>query len=80
MLPEEKSKLLELFATPETWCQHAEAIDATGEGVSYDDDHAVAWDLSGALCKLFGWKRAHVLFEHMSRHMLGVRKLPSWPA
>jgi len=37
MLPDEKHKLLALFADGQRWCQHAEAKDGTGEAVRYDD-------------------------------------------
>jgi hypothetical protein len=71
MLLEEKERLLSLFDCEDRWCQNAEARDAQGEAVHYDSDAAVAWDLVGGLCWLFGWARATELFGQVSRHILG---------
>lgn len=71
MLPEEKESLLALFDHESRWCQDAEARDANGGAVHFDSEDAVAWDLAGAVCRLFGWKRALELFGQISRHMLG---------
>lgn len=79
MMPDEKTKLLELLAEPAAWCRDAEARDADGEPVTYDSDAAVAWDLTGALCRLFGWRRACVLFPQVDRHVVGKRKGVQWP-
>lgn len=58
----EKSMLLELLDQKNRWCQEVEARDAAGSPVHYNDTSAVAWDLVGAFCKLFGWVRACKLF------------------
>lgn len=73
MLPVERDKLLEFFGDQEHWCQNAEARDAGGEAVCYSDDAAVAWDLTGGMCLLFGWRRACALFQQVERHILGRR-------
>jgi hypothetical protein len=70
MSPIEKDRLLALFDHKSRWCQEAEARDAEGESVHFDSGEAVAWDLVGALCQLFGWTRATELFGQLSRHML----------
>lgn len=70
MSPEEKERLLALFDHESRWCREAEARDSEGESVHYDSDVAVAWDLVGALCRLFGWARATELFGQVSRHLL----------
>ena len=73
MMPEEKEQLLALLDHEGRWCRDAEAHDANGDAVRYDDDAAVAWDVTGALCRLFGWRRACVLFEQLDRHISGRR-------
>ena len=73
MLPEEKDKLLGLVGDGERWCQGAEARDARGEAVRYDDPGAAAWDITGGLCLLFGWRRASALFRQLDKHILGPR-------
>jgi len=73
MMPEEKDKLLALFDSEQRWCQDAEASDSHGEPVKFHDPEAVAWDLTGALCRLFGSQRARVLFEQLDRHLFGKR-------
>ncbi|MFQ5423459.1 MAG: hypothetical protein ACE5F9_05700 [Phycisphaerae bacterium] len=79
MMPDEKKQLLALLEHADKWCRHAEALDAHGHGVVYDDDAAVAWDITGALCRLFGWQRACVLFGQLERHILGKRRTVGWP-
>ena len=79
MMPDEKTELLALLEHAGKWCRDAEAQDANGDPVTCDDDAAVAWDLTGALCRLFGWQRACVLFEQMERHIIGKRKAVGWP-
>ncbi|NQU76741.1 MAG: hypothetical protein HQ546_10555 [Planctomycetes bacterium] len=74
MLPEEKDKLLALFSTEQRWCQDAEARDAQGEPVRYSDESAVAWDLTGGLCLLFGWRRSCALFGQIDRHIFGDQR------
>ena len=69
MLPSEKDRLLTLFADPERWCQGAEARDQKGKPVRLDDASAVAWDITGAICALFGWQRALELFPQLDRHV-----------
>jgi len=79
MMPDEKSKLLALLEHEGKWCRGAEAHDAAGEPVRYDDCAAVAWDITGALCRLFGWQRACVLFPQIERHIIGGPKRMKWP-
>ena len=80
MMPEEKEQLLALLDHERKWCRGAEAQDANGDAVSYDDGAAVAWDLTGAMCRLFGWRRACVLFEQLDRHINGKRVAIGWPS
>lgn len=70
MLAHEKDKLLLLLAGPGCWCQGAEARDGHGDAVQYGDPAATAWDLTGAVCRLFGWKRALCLFPQIEEHLL----------
>lgn len=79
MMPDEKTQLLALLEHHGKWCRDAEAHDANGDPVTYDDDAAVAWDITGALCRLFGWQRACVLFGQMERHIVGKRRTVGWP-
>lgn len=74
MMPDEKNKLLALFDSDERWCQDAEARDASGAAVQYDDPAAVAWDMTGALCYLFGWRRTGVLLGQIERHIRGRKR------
>lgn len=71
MTEREKKDLLELFSIPANWCQETEARNWEGNSVRYDDPSAVAWDLTGGVCRLFGWDRAMELFPVMERHMVG---------
>lgn len=71
MMPDEKTRLLALLTGPGDWCRDAEARDAEGAAVRFDDDTAVAWDITGALCHVFGWRRACVLFEQVEKHLVG---------
>lgn len=80
MMPEEKEQLLAFLDHERRWCRDAEAHDASGDAVRYDDDAAVAWDVTGALCRLFGWRRACVLFGQLDRHINGKRVATGWPA
>ncbi|MBN2559456.1 MAG: hypothetical protein JXQ75_00810 [Phycisphaerae bacterium] len=73
MIPEEKRQLLALFDHEHKWCRDAEAQDANGDAVRYDEAAAVAWDITGALCRLFGWRRACQLFTQLDRHINGER-------
>ena len=59
MMPDGKALLLALLDHAGKWSRNAEALDASGNGVVYDDDAAVAWDITGALRRLFGWQRAY---------------------
>lgn len=79
MMPEEKEQLLVLLQRESQWCRDAEARDASGAAVTYDDGSAVAWDLTGALCRLFGWERARVLFGQFHRQLHGKRRAFGWP-
>jgi hypothetical protein len=72
MTPLEQQQLLALFDRTERWCRHAEARDRLGQPVTYDDEAAVAWDLTGALCHLFGWERAAQLFCHLQSRLDGT--------
>lgn len=78
-MPDEKAKLLSLLDHADKWCRNAEALDASGNPVTYDHDAAVAWDITGALCLLFGWQRACVLFSQLDRHIHGKRIMFGWP-
>ena len=69
MLPDEKDKLLALFDSDKRWCQDAEARDEYGSPVKFNDPSATAWDITGAMCCLFGWKRACTLFGQFERHI-----------
>ena len=71
MLPIEKQDLLSLFADRRRWCQQAEARDAQGNPIRFSASAAVSWDITGALCRLFGWSRACILFGQLERHLLG---------
>jgi hypothetical protein len=80
MMPDEKERLLALLEDQAKWCRDAEARDADGHAVRFEDETAVAWDITGALCWLFGWKRACVLFGQLDRHINGRRVAVGWPA
>lgn len=75
MLPEEKAKLMSLFKTNDNWCRDAEARDTLGVAVRFDDPTAIAWDITGALCHLFGWTRARTLFGQFERHVNKARRV-----
>ncbi|RJP42124.1 MAG: hypothetical protein C4547_00750 [Phycisphaerales bacterium] len=79
MRPNEKEMLLDLLGHEGAWCQQVEAQDAEGGPRQYDDPEAVAWDVTGALCRLFGWPRACVLFGQFDRHVHGRRASYGWP-
>lgn len=79
MMPDEKEQILALLSQQQRWCTKAEAFDADSNAVAYDDDNAVAWDLTGALCRLFGWHRACTLFVQIDRHIHGKRSKFIWP-
>ena len=70
----EKDRLLSMFLLPTSWCKEMEACDSSGESVHYDDPSAVAWDLTGGTCFLFGWDRAQQLFPQLERHLLNSRR------
>lgn len=74
MMPEEKTQLLALFDSESKWCQGSEALDVDGEPVRYNDESAVAWDLVGGMCHLFGWHRARTLFAQLIRHIVGRQR------
>jgi hypothetical protein len=71
MNPDEKEQLLALLRDAPHWCQGAEARDAEGHEVVYSDADATAWDLTGAVCRLFGWNRARALFVQINQQFLG---------
>jgi hypothetical protein len=70
MTHNEKEKLLSMFLHSANWCKDMEARDSSGNSVSFDDSSAVAWDLTGGLCLLFGWNRAEQLFPQLVRYLL----------
>ncbi len=69
MSASEQDRLKAFFDVAARWCQAAEARDERGEPVAFTDYTAVAWDLPGALCRLFGWSRAAELFPALARHV-----------
>lgn len=71
MTSREKQDLLDLFSIPANWCQETEARNWEGNSVRYDDPSAVAWDLTGGMCRLFGWDRAMELFPTVERYVAG---------
>ena len=75
MLPDEKEQLLALFDSDRRWCQDAEARDVYGRPVKFHDPLATSWDITGAMCHLFGWTRACTLFGQLERHINGNRRL-----
>jgi hypothetical protein len=77
MMQNEKDKLIALFGNERNWCQDFEARDEQGEPVPYNDETAVAWDLVGGMCHLFGWARACKLFVQLGRHISGPQR-PRW--
>ncbi len=78
MLPQEKVQLLDLLSSEWRWCREAEARDPQGNAVRYDDQAAVAWDVTGAICFLFGWPRACELFQQLDKHIRGRQRLRAW--
>ena len=74
MKPNEKARMLALFEKQSQWCKHVEAHDRQGQPVHYDDKTAVAWDLVGGMCFLFGWERACALFKEVERHVSGLHR------
>ena len=74
MLQHEKNELLGFFDISARWCQGSEAQDDGGNPVTFDDDLAVAWDLAGGMCRLFGWRRACQLFPQLDRHIHGKKR------
>ena len=75
MLPDERDKLLAFFESDGRWCQNAEARDTHGSPVEFHDPLATAWDITGAMCCLFGWKRACTLFGQLDRHIHKRKRL-----
>lgn len=75
MLKDEKDRLLALLHSRNKWCRDAEARDHQGRPVHFDDPAAVAWDLTGAVCVLFGWARALELFPQLERQLVGGRRV-----
>lgn len=71
MTNEERQAILDLLTDEAHWCQDYEARDDAGKPTCFDADDAVAWDLTGALCRLFGWDRACALFGQIDRHING---------
>jgi hypothetical protein len=43
--------------------------------VKFHDPLATAWDITGAMCCLFGWRRACTLFGQLERHIFGRRRV-----
>lgn len=79
MMQHEKDELLRLLDTASRWCRHAEARDRRGQAVRFDDPAAAAWDLTGAVCLLFGWARALELFPQLERHLTGHNRAARRP-
>jgi hypothetical protein len=75
MYIDERDRLVELLASANRWCRGAEARTAGGSPVRYSDPDAAAWDLTGALCRLFGWQRACILFGQIDKHLRRYRSL-----
>jgi len=75
MLAGEREKLLALFDSDRRWCQDAEARDVSGRPVKFHDPGANSWDITGAICCLFGWKRACDLFGQLERHIHKRRRI-----
>jgi hypothetical protein len=75
MMQHEKDRILTLLESKGRWCQHAEARDRRGHAVRYDDPTAVSWDLTGAVCVLFGWARALELFSQLERQVVGRKRV-----
>jgi hypothetical protein len=69
MMSEEKQELLALLSDPHHWYQSAEARGADGQAVNHSDPEATAWDLTGAVCPLIGWRRACELFVQIERRL-----------
>ncbi len=74
MTQDEKDSLVSMLSVPARWCREAEARDRSGDAVHFDDPAAVAWDLTGAVCYLFGWERARELFVQLERHVAGGKR------
>jgi hypothetical protein len=70
----EQDRFASFFDDARRWCQAAEARDDRGEPVAFSDQTAVAWDVAGALCRLFGWARAAELFPALARHVPRLRQ------
>jgi hypothetical protein len=69
MTSQEKDQLLALLLDVRHWCRSAEARSGDGQPVTYSDPEATAWDLTGAVCHLFGWRRACELFIQIDRRL-----------
>ena len=69
MTSQEKDQLLALLLDARHWCQAVEARTDDGQAVTYSDPAATAWDVTGAACHLFGWRRACALFIQIERHI-----------
>jgi hypothetical protein len=78
LLAEEKARLLALFGERDRWCQDSEAGSEMGQPVHYDDPCAVAWDITGGMCLLFGLQRALELFPQFDRHVHQVKRSRWW--
>jgi hypothetical protein len=79
MTQDEKDSLVSMLSLPAHWCKEAEARDRSGDAVHFDDPAAVAWDLTGAVCFLFGWERAQELFVQLERHVAGGKRSAQAP-
>jgi hypothetical protein len=79
MMAEEKQQLLVLLDRETSWCRHVEARDARGAPVHCDAETATAWDVTGAMFRLFGWNRAATLYVQLDRHIHGKRRTLGWP-
>lgn len=79
MMLDEKRQLLELLDQPSKWCQHVEARDAQANPVHCDDRAASAWDVTGAIYRLFAPERAATLCVQVDRHIHGKKRAFRWP-
>lgn len=73
MTQDEKDRLLDLLDNEAKWCREADARDDQGNPVHYGDEAAVAWDIVGGMCRLFGWDRSCELFVVVAGNVAGAR-------
>jgi len=78
MLSHDQGKGSELFRSGTCRCPNAEARDASDGPVKFHDPLATAWDITGASCRLFGWKRASTLSGQFERHLHKRKRHPDF--